>query len=147
MEILLAFAALVAGVGLAVQAGVNAAMARAAGRAELAAIVNFAVGLVALVAWAAASRVRWPSTATLAAAPAWSWAGGFLGAFYVTAAVLIVPRLGLALTLGLSVAGQLVGALLLDRIGAFGLAARPLTPSRVVGVAMLIGALVLIRRG
>jgi len=146
METLLALAALAAGVGLAVQAGVNAAMGRYAGRAEIAAIVNFGVGLVALVGWAVASRVRWPSTATLAAAPPWAWLGGFLGAFYVSAAVLIVPRLGLALTLGLSVAGQLVGALLLDRIGAFGLVPRPMTPSRVVGVALLVVALVLIRR-
>jgi transporter family-2 protein len=146
MEIVLALAALVAGVGLAVQAGINSAMARHAARAEFAAIVNFGVGLVALVAWAVASRMRWPSAATLAEAPAWAWAGGLIGAFYVTAAVLIVPRLGLALTLGLSVAGQLVGALLLDRIGAFGLAARPLTPSRVAGVALLVVALVLIRR-
>ncbi len=146
MEILLVFLALAAGAGLPVQAGVNAAIARHAGRPEWAALVNFGVGLVGLAAWLAATRAAPPSIAALAKAPLWAWSGGLLGAFYVSAVVVLAPRLGVAATLGLSVAGQMVAALALDHAGALGLAVRPVTGTRLLGAALLVAAVVLIRR-
>ncbi len=146
MEIVLVVLALAAGVGLPVQAGVNAAFARHAGRPEWAAFVNFAVGLVALAAWLFALRLTPPAAVAVARAPWWSWAGGLLGAFSVSAITFLAPRLGVAATLGLAVAGQMVAALALDQVGALGLAYRPLTPSRVAGAALLVVAVVLIRR-
>jgi transporter family-2 protein len=141
---LLVLLALVVGAGLPVQAGVNAAMARHAGRPEWAALVNFGVGLVALAGWLVATRAAVP--AGLGKAPLWAWTGGLLGAFYVSAVVLLVPRLGVAVTLGLTVAGQMVAALLLDQAGAMGLASRPITGARVLGAVLLVAAVVLIRR-
>lgn len=146
MEIVLVLLALVAGAGLPVQAGVNAAMARHVGRPEWAAFVNFAVGIVALAAWLAALRLAPPPALAVARAPWWSWTGGLLGAFYVSAVVMLTPRLGVAATLGLAVAGQMLGALAMDQLGAMGLELRPMTPSRVVGAALLVVAVVLIRR-
>ncbi len=146
MEIVLVLLALAAGAGLPVQAGVNAALARHAGRPEWAAFVNFAVGLVALAAWLAALRLAPPPALALSRAPWWAWTGGFIGAFYVSAITLLAPRLGVAATLGLAVAGQMVAALALDRVGALGLELRPMTPSRLAGAALLVVAVVLIRR-
>ena len=138
--------ALAAGAGLPVQAGVNAAMARHAGRPEWAAFLNFAVGLVALGVWLAVNRARPPSMTALHAAPAWSWLGGLLGAFYVSAVVLLTPRLGVTVTLALTLAGQMAGALLLDHAGALGLAHRPLSLTRIAGIVLLFGGVMLIRR-
>jgi len=146
VEMVLVFLALAAGAGLPVQAGVNAAMARHFGRPEWAALVNFAVGLVALAAWLAATRASPPPVSALARAPLWAWSGGILGAFYVSAVVVLAPRLGVAATLGLSIAGQMVGALLLDHYGFAGLATRPVSTQRVIGAALLVVAVVLIRR-
>lgn len=146
MEIVLVVLALAAGVGLPVQAGVNAAFARYAGRPEWAAFVNFAVGLVALAAWLFALRLAPPTGLAVSRAPWWSWAGGILGAFYVSAITFLAPRLGVAVTLGLAVGGQMIAALALDQVGALGLAHRPMTPSRVAGAALLVVAVVLIRR-
>jgi transporter family-2 protein len=146
MALLLALFALAAGVGLPVQAGVNTALARHLGRPEWAAVTNFAVGLVGLCLWTLVSSARLPSPSQLAAVPGWAWVGGLLGAFYVTAVILLTPRLGLATTLGLLVAGQLAAALVFDRLGAFGVDARPITPARALGVALLIAAVALIRR-
>jgi transporter family-2 protein len=141
---LLVLLALVVGAGLPVQAGVNTAMARHAGRPEWAALVNFGVGLVGLAAWLVATRA--PLPAGIGKAPLWAWTGGLMGAFYVSAVVLLVPRLGVAVTLGLTVAGQMVAALVLDQAGAMGLASRPITGARVLGAALLVAAVVLIRR-
>jgi transporter family-2 protein len=146
LEILLVLLALAAGAGLPVQAGVNSALARFAGRPEWAAFISFAVGLAALGAWLLASRARPPGMGALGAAPAWAWSGGVIGAVYVTATILLAPRLGLAATLALSVTGQMIAALALDRLGAMGLATRPITPARVVGAALLVVGVVLVRR-
>jgi transporter family-2 protein len=146
VEIVLVVVALLAGAGLPVQAGTNAVMGRYVGRPEWAAFLNFAVGLVALGAWLAALRLAPPPTLALARAPWWAWTGGFLGAFYVSAIVLLTPRLGVQATLALAVAGQLVVALALDHFGALGLEIRPVTPSKLLGVALLVVSVVLIRR-
>ncbi len=146
MQILLVVLALAAGSALPVQAGVNAAIARYAGRAEWAGFISFAVGVVGLALWLAAARLAPPSALALSRAPWWAWLGGLLGAFYVTAVVFLTPRIGVAATLGLAVAGQMIGALVLDQLSAFGLAYRPLTPSRLAGAALLVVAVVLIRR-
>jgi transporter family-2 protein len=129
-----------------VQAGVNAALARHAGRPEWAAFISFAVGLAVLGVWLLAARARPPALDALRLAPGWAWTGGLMGAVYVTATILLAPRLGLAATLALSVAGQMTAALVLDRLGAMGLATRPMTPARVLGAALLVAGVVLVRR-
>ena len=146
MQLVLVALALVAGAALSVQAGVNANLARYAGRAEWAAFVSFAVGLLGLGTWLAALRLAPPHAATLARAPGWAWTGGLIGAFYVSATVLLTPRLGVAATLALAVAGQMAAAVLLDHFGLLGLAARPVNATRVLGGALLVVAVALLRR-
>ncbi len=146
MELTLLLLALVAGAGLPVQAGLNAAFAREAGRAEWAALVNFAVGTLALAAWLAASRAAVPAAAAVARAPWWAWAGGLLGAFYVSAITHAAPRLGVAVTLGLTVTGLMFASVALDAVGGLGLAVRPVTGARVLGAALLVAGVVLVRR-
>jgi transporter family-2 protein len=146
VEIVLVLVALAAGAGLPVQAGVNATMARHVGRPEWAAFVNFAVGIVALGAWLAALRLAPPPALAVARAPWWAWTGGLLGAFYVSAIVLLTPRLGVAATLALSVGGQMVAALVLDHAGALGLELRPISGTKLLGAALLVVSVVLIRR-
>jgi transporter family-2 protein len=138
--------ALIAGAGLPLQAGFNAALARHAGRTEWAALTNFAVGTLLLAAWIAVRRVPLPAASALARAPAWAWAGGLLGAFYVFAITYAAPRLGVALTLGVSIAGTMVASLALDATGGLGLAMRPLSAARVLGAAFLVLGVVLVRR-
>lgn len=146
MEIVLVLVALAAGAGLPVQAGVNAAMARHVGRPEWAALVNFAVGIVALGAWLFALRLAPPPALAVLRAPWWAWTGGLLGAFYVSAIVLLTPRLGVAATLALAVAGQMVAALVLDHAGALGLELRPISGTKLLGAALLVVSVALLRR-
>jgi transporter family-2 protein len=146
VEPILILLALVAGVFLPVQAATNAAMRTYAGRPEWAALVNFGVGLVGLFAWVVVTRAPWPTAAAMARAPWWSWTGGFMGAFYVSAVVLLTPRLGIGTTLALTLAGQMGGALLIDHFGAMGLAVRTITMPRVIGAGLLVAGVVLMRR-
>jgi bacterial/archaeal transporter family-2 protein len=146
-SILLALAGIVAGGAmLAAQAPVNAALARALGNALIAACMSFGVGFVAL-AIISVLRGAWPSAAALAAAPWWAWIGGLLGAAYVALVIWAVPKLGVVTMIAALVFGQLVAALVLDSVGAFGMPVTAISWQRVMSVVLVLGGLVLSRAG
>lgn len=139
--------ALAAGAMLPIQAGVNAQLARWTNHAVLAGLISFIVGTIALLAATAALRPALPAPGALfAQMPWWAWIGGLLGAFFIAASVIIVPKLGAALFVGLVIAGQISVALMLDHFGWLGYAVRPLGVWRLLGVAMLLGGVWLIRK-
>ena len=135
-----------AGAAVAVQAGVNGRLGGFLGNPALASLVSFLVGTAALLLYAAITRPALPDSATLTRIPPWAWIGGLLGAFYVAMAIIATPRLGVAVTLGLVVAGQMLGSVLVDHFGALGLARQPLSLPRLLGIALIIGGVVLVRR-
>jgi transporter family-2 protein len=134
------------GAGLTIQVGMNSTVRMTIGSPILATIVNFGVGLAALVLLAVASGARIvPGSA--AVVPAWAWLGGLLGAAYVAATTVLGPKLGAATLLALTLAGQMVAALLVDHYGVIGFPQSPLTPGRIVGTALLVvGVLLIMRR-
>lgn len=70
---------------------------------------------------------------------------GLLAVPYLIAASFLAPKLGVALFLSAIIAGQLGGGVLLDQIGAFGAAVRPVDAVRLLGVAALLVGVVLVR--
>ena len=81
------------------------------------------------------------------AAPWWVWLGGIFGAIFVAGAVILVPRLGVALFFTCVVSGQMLISLLVDRFGWFELPMRSLTLERILGVVLVIAGMLLIQRG
>jgi transporter family-2 protein len=134
------------GAGITIQVGMNATVRMTIGSPVLAAIVNFVVGLAALVLLAVASGAR-VVPGSVATVPAWAWFGGLLGATYVAATTVLGPKLGAASFLALTLAGQMVAALLVDHFGVIGFPQSPLTPTRLLGTALLVvGVLLIMRR-
>jgi bacterial/archaeal transporter family-2 protein len=72
---------------------------------------------------------------------------GLLGAFILGAIVLAAGRAGLAQTLSLVIASQLIAGLLIDRTGLFGPAAADFGLLKVLGVALVLVGGVLVVRG
>jgi transporter family-2 protein len=138
--------AILIGVVLPVQAGVNAQLRVGLGHPLLAAAVSFAVGTVALALCAAAVRAHIPGAPALARLPWWYWTGGLLGALYVLGAVVLAPRLGAANLVAAVVAGQLVTSLVLDHFGLVGYPQHSVSVGRVVGAGLLLAGLALIQR-
>ncbi|MBI9087147.1 MAG: DMT family transporter [Desulfobacterales bacterium] len=138
--------ALVAGACLPTQAGINVHLGLWTRSSVLAAAISFAVGTLALIAYALGTRIPLPAAEGLAGRPWWIWSGGVLGAFFVTATVILAPRLGAAAMLALIIAGQMVASLLLDHFGLLGYAVHPVNGWRMLGVALLVAGVVLIRR-
>jgi transporter family-2 protein len=143
---LLVLLGLLAGSGIPVQASLNSALRQHLGRPEWATLANFGAGFLAMALVLAVQRAPLPTAAQVSQAPWWTWTGGALGAFFVFATVVMTPRLGVATSLAVILAGQLLSALALDRAGVLGLATRELTPGRLAGVALLAAGVFLVQR-
>lgn len=112
----LALLPLLAGLGVAWQQAVNGRVRMATGSALAATLVNFTVGMVALLAaFAVEVAVRGRPAGGLPSEP-WLYLGGPIGIVFIALAAAIVRFTGVLL-LGLAtIAGQIVGAVLLDLV-------------------------------
>ena len=134
------------GVLIALQAPTNAMLARTGGSPVLAALISFAVGTLALFAVWLASGNR-PGAEPFARLPYYAWFGGIYGAFFVAVAAFAAPRIGLASLITIGIAGQIVSALVLDHFGVLGLPRDPVSVTKLLGVALVLAGVVLVRRG
>lgn len=144
-NLLFMVAVVLAGGATALQAPTNAKLMTAVGSPVNAAFVSFAVGTAALGVLALLLQAR-PDVAAARALPWYAWVGGLYGAIFVVAAAWGVPRLGVALTITLMVAGQLLVGLVLDQLGAFGAPQHPISLGRLAGVALVIAGVLMVRR-
>jgi transporter family-2 protein len=138
-------AAIVSGTMVALQAPTNALLAKGVGSPVNAALVSFLVGTLALLLAALVLGVR-PSMGAARALPWYAWTGGLYGALFVAIAAFAAPRLGVTFFLTLAIAGQLATALMLDRLGAFGLPRVDFSPLRLTGVALVFAGVLLVRK-
>jgi transporter family-2 protein len=69
--------------------------------------------------------------------PVWLWLGGLMGLYIVLAITIAAPRIGVAATIGLVIAGNLVMAAAIDRWGLLAQDQIPITWQRLLGLALL----------
>ena len=131
-----------AGIAVALQAALNGQLARGIGGDSLtASLVSFIIGALCLLiitlcrGGIAAPLVQVP------AQPLWTLLGGALGAAAVVCYVLLAPRIGLTMLLGLAVAGQLTSSMIIDHYALLGAMARPISPAKLMGYLLMIAGL------
>lgn len=124
--------ALLSGVAVALQAQFMGTMGRGAGTVTS---VFVTYGLGALVA-AAIWSVRGEPLLTLKRVPAYSWTAGGLGLVIVGGIAYATPRLGLSRTIILTIAAQLLVAMVIDHYGVFGAQRQAISAVRVAGAAL-----------
>ena len=138
-------ATIAAGGLIALQPPIVARLADATGTLPAAAI-NFLVGAGILVVLALIAG----EASGFGGAGDVSWlyvlGGGIVGAFYVTVVILTVGALGAAGVVAATIAGQLTISVVIDRLGILGLDETPITPERLLGVALLLAGTYLVVR-
>ncbi len=141
-----ALVGILAGACIATQAPINAQLGRALEVPIAAAGVSFVAG--AIVLWAIAFLYSGATGIAIKFGAPQPWmfvAGGLLGAVYVFSNIMLTPMIGAAAVMGLSVAGQLIAGLALDRVGFMGMAVREITMGRLAGAVLLIAGALMIR--
>lgn len=135
---------LVSGVFVAMQPLINASLATKIGPVH-SSFVSFAVGTFALAGvmlvmgrgeLRAITNASW-----------WELTGGLLGAFFVTAIIIAVPRIGTTAALAATIASQLAAGAVLDHFGLLGGRQIPLDLVRAGGIALLFIGAALVLKG
>lgn len=134
--------ALVAGGVLPIQGAINGLLRSDIGAPFAVGTISFAVAtlamIVVLLITITLSDAPRPQLAGLAHMPWWGWLGAFCGATYVTTVFTAIPVIGTAAAVGLTVAGQQIASLFVDRYGWFRLPRREISRLRQAGVAILL---------
>jgi transporter family-2 protein len=139
--------ALVAGALVALQFAVNAALRTYLGNGSplFATLISYAVGTISSLLCLVILRPVLPAWNKVAAVPWWAWTGGAIGVGYVSASVLLAPKLGATAFIFLVIAGQILASLLFDHYGLIGYTVRPFNGWRALGCLLLIGAVLIIK--
>lgn len=160
--------AMSAGLGSAIQSGLIGALSRARGPVEAAFIsVLASICAMAAVLGYRALKGAQPSlpapfdsvfvyigvilvagtalAVTIRGVDAYLALAGLFGFLYLFAAAFVAPRAGIALFAASITAGTMLGAVAVDHFGAFGGAVVRINLPRILGVAMLLAGVALIR--
>jgi bacterial/archaeal transporter family-2 protein len=144
--LLLVPVALFAGMAAPTQFAINSQLRQVVGGPVLAAALSFLVGTIILLMAAVVLSRSVPELGPIMSAPPWMYLGGLLGAFYVSASIVLTPRLGVATTIGLFLAGQVIASIMIDHFGLFGVAVQPASIPRILGALLIIVGVAVVQR-
>jgi len=136
---------LISGAITAYQPLVNAKLSQNLDSPIWASFISFAVGTVILfiVGYAMNGKFMQLETTGL---KWWMFSGGLLGAVFVTVALYTLPYLGVAVLVGLLIAGQLIMAAVLDHFGVLSETANPINLQKIIGLSLLgLGAFITLK--
>lgn len=139
----------IAGFVVPAQAAMNARMRHFVINPLYSSLINFFIGTLAgllvtsITVWFGQPG-NWKGSLN---APWWAWCGGLIGATFVTVAVLSVPKIGATNFSVAVIAGQLIGAVLMDQYGLLNLPQHSATPPRLLGAGLLLIGVWLVQRG
>ncbi len=138
--------AICAGMMIPTQGAVNTKLSSYVESPITAAFISFSVGTIALFVYLLFAGTSLSSLANSKNAPIVAWTGGLLGAFFVSAIAASVPRLGVALTFSLAIAGQMMVSLIIDHFGFLDVPVKEISVPRILGVLLIVGGVIVIRR-
>ncbi|MDO9354822.1 MAG: DMT family transporter [Solirubrobacteraceae bacterium] len=143
-RLMLLVVSILVGALVTLQAPINAELGKHVGEVS-SSVVSFGVGFLVLLVLAGVlgqlqglgkvGEVAWPY-----------FLGGVIGAAFVLLALVAVPKIGAGPLTAAAVSGQLIMAVVIDRFGWIGVPQHDLTPSRVIGVVLLIAGLLLVSK-
>jgi transporter family-2 protein len=134
MKSVFAALAFAAGVAAAVQAAMNAGLARSTGLGP-ALIINTVVVLIGAIGLWAATGGKY---SFFPEGVPWAlYLGGLFGFVIIASLAFVFPKIGAAYAVALMVGGQCVAALVIDSFGLLGMPREPLTLQRLIGVALV----------
>lgn len=138
--------AIIAGVMIPTQGAVNTKLSGFVQSPTNAAFVSFFVGTIALFVYLVVAGTSLSDLAGLKNAPAVALTGGLLGAVFVSAIAASVPRLGVATTFSLAIAGQMLTSLVIDHFGFLDVSVKQISLPRVLGAILIVVGVVVVRR-
>lgn len=136
---------------LPIQGAINTQVRRTVDASAPVGMISFIVATASitllLATLVALRRTPAPQVRPLRRMPWWGWLGGLAAATYVVVTFSLIPIIGTAPTVALTVTGQQVAAAIFDSHGLFGLPTRRLTHARATGLILLVAGSALVQLG
>lgn len=130
--------AVIAGMLVPLQGALNGTLGQTLKHPLQATLISFVGGVIAvgvLLLFVHPNLPKWDILKTL---PWYLFIGGFLGAVFVTSALLAVPKIGATSFLAASLLGQMIGSLVIDHFGLLNVPVHQIDLKRIGGI-LLIG--------
>jgi transporter family-2 protein len=142
------FLAFLAGIALATQASLNSQLGQILSSSLLATFVAFTSSSL-IMSFVLLSYVKkLPSLEVIKSVPIYLWfTGGLLSAFALALFYYLIPKIGILPLVSLSLAGQLLFAVIVGHFGFFNFPVTTIDPSKIIGVASMLLAIFLINKG
>ncbi len=136
----------ICGALLPFQAGLNARLGKSIESPVYASLFSFIVATITVAIYLQFTKESF-TWSGLRSASIYSWlGGGVTGAIFITATMLALPRIGMALTFGLIVAGQVIVAVLLDHFNILVAQQHSINSWRVLGIILIIAGVIIVRK-
>ncbi len=133
--LLIVFVGLVGGIAVGLQSPLASMLSQRLGILESIFIVHLGGAIFSLVPLLVLGGGRLGAWRT---SPWYALAAGFLGLVVIAAISFTIPRVGVAAAITTVVAGQILMSAVLDHFGWLGATVRPLDPSRILGLAIVM---------
>jgi transporter family-2 protein len=146
MKIIYYLISALAGIGVAIQTGVNSQLRHDTNNPIFTALVSFTTGTVALLILYFGFFKSSPAFPENYEFQWWKFIGGLMGVIYITVVVIAAPRIGAANSLGFIVAGQFLAAIIIDHYGWMGMPMKTISMTRIAGIVLLIAGAYLIQK-
>lgn len=146
MNWFLLLAAVAVGAVIPIQGALNARLGAAMVHPMQATLVSYIGGTIACVVALLVAQASLPDWKRVTGIDWYLYCGGFLGVIFVSGMLYLMPKVGIANMLAAAILGQLVMSLIFDHFGFFGGLVIEVTPSRIIGVVLLLLGLYFIQR-
>ena len=148
MDIIYILLAVAAGATAPTQAGINAQLQGSWAQTPVfASLVSFLVGTATLALYVAATRTPLPALGAMGQASWWQWTGGMLGGvFRDHDGAVGLQAGGRRRCFRCWWAGQLAASLVIEHYGLLGYQVHPVNWQRLLGAALVVAGVVLVRR-
>ena len=135
------------GVTFAIQPVMNGRLATALGSSIHAAFLSFAIATAILLVMLVSMRDERRNIPLVFSAgrPWWTWTGGLLGAYYVTAFALVTPIAGAGLVTLTGILGSILCSAVIDSKGLFGRKAQRIRPAQYAGLSLVFLGIICIK--
>lgn len=131
---------------LPVQGGLNAKLAKSMASPVYASMICFIVGALTMALYLPFTKESFSWQLFKGSTVVSVLGGGVIGALFITASMLALPKLGMALTFGLVVAGQVIISVLLDHFHMLVAEQHPINIWRGLGMLLIIAGVAVVEK-
>jgi bacterial/archaeal transporter family-2 protein len=135
--------AVIIGLLMPIQAGLNAELTRYLKHPFLGAFLSLTIGAIA-VSILVIFNGGFSDLKRMSITPPHLYLGGLLGALFVGSSLFLIPRMGATAMIAAFITGQLLGSVIIDHYGLLGLTATPVNMTRILGIILLFTGLFLV---